>query len=198
MKNQHKLLGPLAALVAMALVAAVFAQAPQPIKPFAKGVITTIPVAPQDEEMFSGPRPLVEVPLIIDGLEYEPKIAAKTSTVFEKAKIATLRRTIWNVEFSFKPMRMVYVDIPQPNGKLQRKLVWYMVYYVRNLGGHIRPLPQVEEVLKEATVVDANGTKAGLTPGLVHVKFSKETTDEVEVFGKPSTELRFFPHFVLR
>jgi len=198
MKNQHKLLGPLAALVAMASVAAVFAQAPQPIKPFAKGVITTIPIAPQDEEMFSGPRPLVEVPLIIDGLEYEPKIAAKTSTVFEKAKIATLRRTIWNLEFSFKPMRMVYVDIPQPNGKLQRKLVWYMVYYVRNLGGHIRPLPQVEEVLKEATVVDANGTKAGLTPGLVHVKFSKETTDEVEVFGKPSTELRFFPHFVLR
>ena len=52
-------------------------------------------------------------------------------------------------------------------------------------------------VIKEGDVVDANGTKAGLTPGLVHVKFAKETTDEVEVFGKPTTELRFFPHFVL-
>jgi hypothetical protein len=198
MKNQTKLLGPLAVVLANVVVATAFAQAPKPIKPFAKGVVTTIPIAPQDEEMFSGPRPLVEVPLTIDGLEYDPKIAPKTSTVFEKAKIATLRRTIWNLEFSFKPMRMVYVDLPQPNGKLQRKLVWYMVYYVRNLGGHIRPLPQEEVVIKEADVVDANGTKAGLTPGLVHVKYAKEATDEVEVFGKPSKELRFFPHFVLR
>lgn len=198
MNNLHKLLGSLTAMLATAVVATAFAQAPQPIKPFAKGVVTTIPIAPQDEEMFSGPRPLVEVPRTIDGLEYDPKLSPKTSTIFEKAKIATLRRTIWNLEFSFKPMRMVYVDIPQSNGKLQRKLVWYMVYYVRNLGSHIRPKADVQEVIKEADVVDANGTKAGLTPGLVHVKFAKETTDEVEVFGKPSTELRFFPHFVLR
>jgi len=197
MKYQNKLLGLVAVVVAALAAGMAFAQAPQPIKPFAKGVVTTIPIAPQDDEMFSGPRPLVEVPLTIDGLEYVPKIAPKTSTVFEKSKIATLRRTIWNLEFSFKPMRMVYVDIPQPNGKMQRTLVWYMVYYVRNLGGHVRPLPQVEEVIKEGDVVDANGTKAGLTPGLVHVKYSKETTDEVEVFGKPTTELRFFPHFVL-
>lgn len=198
MKSQYPLLRLWAVVVATALVGSALAQAPQPIKPFAKGVVTTIPIAPQDEEMFSGPRPLVEVPLTIDGLEYDPKLSPKTSTVFEKAKIATLRRTIWNLEFSFKPMRMVYVDIPQPNGKMQRKLVWYMVYYVRNLGGHMRPLAQPEEVIKEADVVDANGTKAGLTPGLVHVKFAKESTDEVEVFGKPSQELRFFPHFVLR
>ena len=129
-----------AVAIAAALLAghrAVLAQAP-PIE-FAPGVLTTIKPEPQDEEMFSGPRPLVEVPIAIEGLEYDPKLNPKTATVFERAKMATLRRTIWNLEFSFKPMRMVYVDIPQPTGKMQRKLVWYMVYRVRNLGGHIRP-----------------------------------------------------------
>src|SRR5687767_15911908 len=112
--------GSLAVIAGWALVAASYAQAPLPPRQFAKGVITTIPPAPEDEEMFSGPRPLVELPIAIDGLEYDPKLAPKTSTVFERAKNVTLRRTIWNLEFSFKPMRMVYVDIPQPSGKMQR------------------------------------------------------------------------------
>ena len=197
MKILNLMLCSLAVVALPALVGTASGQAPQPVKPFAKGVITTIPPAPEEEEMFSGPRPLVEVPIEIEGLDYEPKLAPKTDTVFERAKIATLRRTIWNLEFSFKPMRMVYVDIPQPNGKMQRKLVWYMVYHVRNLGGHIRPAAEVQEVVKEADVVDAAGKVAGFTPGLVHVKYKKETTDEVEVFGKKTTALRFFPHFVL-
>ncbi|HEX5106621.1 MAG TPA: hypothetical protein VFV87_22530, partial [Pirellulaceae bacterium] len=185
-------------VAAFALASQAQAQAPATLKEFAKGVVTTIEPAPQDEEMFSGPRPLVEVPIEIEGLEYDPQLSPKTATVFERAKIATLRRTIWNLEFSFKPMRMVYVDIPQPDGKMQRKLVWYMVYYVRNLGNHIRPKAVVEEVIAESPVTDANGKVAGLTPGLVHVKYDKETTNEVEVFGKTTTELRFFPHFVLK
>ena len=48
-------------------------------------------------------------------------------------------------------MRMVYVDIPQPNGKMQRKLVWYMVYRVRNLGGHIKPRAERKWSLRKAT-----------------------------------------------
>lgn len=175
------------ALVTASISSAAFAQVPLPARTFAKGVITTIPIAPQEEEMFSGPRPLVEVPISIDGLEYDPQLAPKTSTIFERAKAATLRRTIWNLEFSFKPMRMVYVDIPQPNNKMQRKLVWYMVYRVRNLGKHSTPVEQVE-IVREAAADD---------PGLAHVTYKKGETDEVQVFGKMTTELRFFPHFVL-
>lgn len=155
---------------------------------FAPGVVTTIPPAPLDEEMFSGPRPLNEIPIVIEGLEYDPKLNPKSDTVFERAKNVTLRRTIWNLEFSFKPMRMVYVDVPQPNGRMQRKLVWYMVYRVRNLGGHIKPKEVVERIER---------TSAGESP-VVHVTYSKELTNEVEVFGKTTTELRFFPQFVLR
>jgi hypothetical protein len=160
-------------------------QAAPPIE-FAPGILTTIQPEPQDEEMFSGPRPLVEVPIAIEGLEYDPKLNPKTATVFERAKTATLRRTIWNLEFSFKPLRMIYVDIPQPTGKMQRKLVWYMVYRVRNLGGHIKPEEVVEVVNK--TNAEDNTT---------HITFKRGLTDEVEMFGKTTTELRFFPHFVL-
>ncbi len=154
---------------------------------FAPGILTTIKPDPQDEEMFSGPRPLVEVPIAIEGLEYDPKLNPKTATVFERAKVVTLRRTIWNLEFSFKPMRMIYVDIPQPTGKMQRKLVWYMVYRVRNLGGHIKPEEIVETIPKESEFLDDT----------THTKYQRALTDEVEMFGRTTTDLRFFPHFVL-
>jgi hypothetical protein len=178
-----------ASLAVLSLDASALAQAPAaaPMQPkaFAPGVLTTIKPDPQDEEMFSGPRPLVEVPISIPGLEYDPQTNPKTATIFERAKIATLRRTIWNLEFSFKPMRMIYVDVPQPTGRMQKKLVWYIVYRVRNLGGHIKPKEIVEEVAKN------------VEPPETHITFTKEKTDEVEVFGKLTTELRFFPRFVL-
>ena len=40
---------------------------------------------------------------------------------------------------AFKPLRMIYVDIPQPSGKLQRKLIWYMIYRVKNTGHSLEP-----------------------------------------------------------
>jgi hypothetical protein len=33
----------------------------------------------------------------------------------------------------------MYIDVPQPNGKMQRKLIYYMVYRVRYRGGDLRP-----------------------------------------------------------
>src|SRR5438874_24171 len=131
-----------AQLVALALAWCAFttaADAQQPRRQFAPGVLTTIPPAPQAEEMFSGPRPLVELPIAIKDLKYEPKLASVSTTVYERSQSAMLRRTIWNLEFSFKPMRMLYVDVPQASGRMQRQLVWYVVYRVRNLGHHLMP-----------------------------------------------------------
>src|SRR5207253_5624564 len=79
------------------------------------------------------------VPLAIKDLQYDPKLAATSSTVFERSKNVVMRRTIWNLEFSFKPMRMIWVDVPQASGRMQRQLVWYMVYRVRNLGNQLQP-----------------------------------------------------------
>src|SRR5437764_3613731 len=138
MKRFHRLLSFLfAAAALLALMRTAAAQ--QPRRQFAPGVLETIPPNPQAEEMFSGPRPLVEVPIAIKDLKYEPKLSSVSTTVYERAQSATLRRTIWNLEFSFKPMRMIYVDVPQASGRMQRQLVWYIVYRVRNLGHHMKP-----------------------------------------------------------
>jgi hypothetical protein len=192
---------PSIALVAL-LAGAASAQSP---RQFAPGVLTTIPPDPQAEEMFSGPRPLVELPIAIKDLQYEPKLSSPSSTAFERSQNAVLRRTIWNLEFSFKPMRMIYVDVPQAGGRLQRKLVWYMVYRVRNLGNHIKPkgLVTAEMLAEGAEPKDPNEEViAVLDPSVPDPKELyekvKEYTNEVEIFGRKTNDLRFFPHFVLR
>src|SRR5262245_25112903 len=196
------------AVSAMSSVAAVLAfalndlaTAQQPARQFAPGVLTTIPPAPQAEEMYSGPRPLVELPLAIKDLKYEPKLSSISKTVYERSQGVVLRRTIWNLEFSFKPMRMIYVDVPQGTGRMQRQLVWYMVYRVRNLGNHLKPKGLITpEIIAE----DKNPNDEVLQLVETAVPESKELydqfkehTNEVEVIGRVTDKLRFFPHFVL-
>jgi hypothetical protein len=160
-----------------------------PGRQFAPGVLTTIPPASEAQEMFSGPAALVELPIAIEGLEYEPKLESKSATVFERAKTVTLRRPVWNLEFSFKPLRMLYVDIPQSTGRMQRQLVYYMVYRVRNLGNHLQPQATNDDVVK---LIESSVPAAAE----LYEKY-KTHTSEVEQFGRKTTELRFFPHFVL-
>jgi len=112
-------------------------QSPQ----FAPGVLTLIPPDPQYEETYSGPMELLEIVKGLPQLEWNPNYTAKSRTIFARAKLVTLRRTIWNLEFAFKPLRMLEVDVPQPSGKMQRKRIWYMVYRVRYSGNDLQPDP---------------------------------------------------------
>jgi hypothetical protein len=114
-------------------------------RPLAPGVLTVIPPSPEYEETYSGPIALVEIVRGMPELDWTPNFASKSSTVFERAKLAVLRRTVWNLEFSFKPLRMIDVDVPQPSGKMQRKSIWYMVYRIRYLGGDITPTESKDE-----------------------------------------------------
>lgn len=59
---------------------------------------------------------------------------------FEWAKDIDFRRDIWHLEFKFKPVRMIWVDIPQSTGVMQRTLIWYMVYTVTNPGQVLHPV----------------------------------------------------------
>lgn len=165
------------------------AQIAVPPRQFAPGVLTVVPPAPEAQELFSGPVALAEVPIALGGLEYEPKLEPKTATAVERSKEVILRRPVWNLEFSFKPLRMLHVDVPQGTGRMQRKLVYYLVYRVRNLGSHYKPKGTDAEISGLVTegVPDAKE---------LYDKF-KDVTNEVEVFGKPTTALRFFPHFSL-
>ena len=107
-------------LIVLALTAPLSgpALAQRPSRTFAPGVLTTIPPAPEAQELFSGPQPLVEIPAVMKDSKYEPKLSSPSSTVYEKSQQVLMRRTIWNLEFSFKPMRMIYVDVPQASGRM--------------------------------------------------------------------------------
>jgi hypothetical protein len=43
-------------------------------------------------------------------------------------------RDVWCLQFSFKPVRIIDVDIPNDAGNFDQKKVWYLVYSVKNLG----------------------------------------------------------------
>ena len=134
----------------------------------APGVLTVIPPVREEEETFSGPREVVEIVHGIPKLDWTPHYTPKSETIREIARRTIFRREIWHLEFAFKPLRMIYVDIPQPSGKMQRKRIWYLVYRVKNSGSHMSP------VAKE----DDRGYKT----------YSVEPVNH---------SLRFFPQFVL-
>jgi hypothetical protein len=67
---------------------------------------------------------------------------------FDWAKEIPFRRDVWSLDFKFKPPRMIWVDVPQANGQMRRKLIWYVVYSVTNPGKIMHPVE----------VPDTNGT----------------------------------------
>ena len=114
---------------------------------FAPGVVTVIPPAPDAKETFSGPSTLQELLDSYPEIKWDapnfpegaPHFDPRSRTLTEMAKQVILRREIHCFEFSFKPLRQIFVDVPRPDGRLQRKLIWYMVFRVRYRGGDLRP-----------------------------------------------------------
>lgn len=139
------LAGSLVWLAAGSLLAQAPEAPPQPTRPLAPGVLTVISPEPKQGETFTGPLPIVELLARRSELEWTPNFYPQSRTLLEMSKSVTFRREIWNLEFSFKPLRMVEVDVPQPTGRMQRKLIWYMVYRVRYLGYELNPKPEQDQ-----------------------------------------------------
>lgn len=106
--------------------------------------------------------------------DFTPQAGIKGETLLEIAKQAQLARTLWQLEFAFKPMRMIEVDLPQPSGKMQRKRLWYMVYRVTNRGNYLLAEPK---------------------PGDAGTSYQPKIVQELPAGAPP---IRFFPHFVLK
>ncbi|MCO8120506.1 hypothetical protein NHH03_02060 [Stieleria sp. TO1_6] len=115
---------------------------------FAPGVVTVIPSDASPEETFDGPLTLKTFLAAHPELEWKadkfpgnsPHFDPRSRTLVEMAKQVVLRREVYCLEFSFKPLRQMYIDVPVSSGRLQRKLVWYMVYRVRYRGNDLRPV----------------------------------------------------------
>lgn len=110
-----------------------------PVRSLAPGTLRTVDPTRRVDETVSR-HDMVEL------LAVDPKL--------DWAKGIPFRREIWALEFKFKPMRMILVDMPQPSGFMQRKQIWYLVYTVTNVGKSMRPAPandgsyQIESVDK--------------------------------------------------
>lgn len=159
----------------------------QPRK-LAPGVLRVIPPEPKASELIHGPRPFPEITQGIDPaiLNWEPNYSPKTDTLGHQGKLTIFRSSVWNLEFAFKPLRMIEVDLPHPSGQLQRKQIWYMVYRLRNMGYHQAPK-------RGHFVIEGGGSdrSAKWQDGADRFGHSEFGVNEV------NHTIRFFPRFVL-
>ncbi|HEV7222425.1 MAG TPA: hypothetical protein VGN42_06960 [Pirellulales bacterium] len=104
------------------------AEAAGRFRALAPGVEVTIP-AEKDLEAVSSRHDLVEV-LAADPV-YGARPAAKRTSPAKDVKFA---HDVWALEFTFKPMRLIEVDVPSKQGRFDRKQIWYLIYRVKNGG----------------------------------------------------------------
>ncbi|MEN6457605.1 MAG: hypothetical protein ABFC63_01635 [Thermoguttaceae bacterium] len=89
------------------------------------------------------------------------------------AKDVPFRHDIFILDIQFKPVRMIWVDVPQPSGLMQRKPIWYIVYSVTNTGKVMHPVQDVD---------------------LQYETFDKKQLYQVKMEDRP---VRFAPEFLL-
>ncbi len=131
----------------------------QPSK-LAPGILTIAPPRPEEAETFIGPLRLRE----LQTKDFVPNYAPKSDTIFERAKSVTLRHPVWTLEFSFKPLRMIVAEVPDHKSrKLKRKVVWYMVYRIRNTGQDLAPKPEGDPTDENSPVTFSVEPTPGLT-----------------------------------
>jgi hypothetical protein len=126
-----------ACLAALAIAANLCA-APAAPRPLAPGVMTTIAPNFNPEETVST-HDLIEI-RSDSKLEWKPEFMSSADTLYGMAEQAKFRHDVYSLEFSFKPLRMIEVDVPLADGRTERKNVWYLVYKVRNTGQVLKPV----------------------------------------------------------
>ncbi len=77
---------------------------------------------------------------VVRDLDWTPVYTSPTKTLRTCATDRAFRSTTWYLQFIFKPLRLIEVDLPNSKGRLERKVVWYLVYRVKNVGGHLKPI----------------------------------------------------------
>jgi len=164
------------AVAAGAMVATASAQEPAAARPgfrqLAPGVLTVIPPRASNES-HAIRSDLLEVTKGLGDLAWKPQQAPANTTFVERSRNREFERGIWCLEFAFKPPRLIDIDVPTTELRMQRKRVWYLVYRVRN----IESRPDVA----------GSGRRTAIDP-------QDPTRRKVEGFDGP---VRFLPHFVL-
>lgn len=77
--------------------------------------------------------------------ENKPFFASPSETLVSLSKDITFRHEVWGLEFSFKPARLIEVNLPTATGQLESKVVWYLVYKVRYVGSDLHPMLEIPD-----------------------------------------------------
>jgi hypothetical protein len=156
---------------------------PSGFRRLAPGVETTIAPAvdPHDTVNYHS---IVELltPGVVADLEWTPSSTSQTKTLKALSTNRAFRSTTWYLQFSFKPLRIIQVDLPNEQGRLVPKTVWYMVYRVKNVGGHLKP---VEKPAGDGGLPAAPEVEAVDDPGLrTGIHFFPKFTMEADIEGQ--------------
>jgi len=148
-----------------------------PFRKLAPGVMQDVDLAHQPEETVER-HPVTEL-LFID-----PN--------FDFAKDVPFRHLIWALEIKYKPVRMIWADIPGPDGRMQRRQIWYIVYQVTNPGQAYQPVEKDDELNKLKTSGRLYELKIINEPRRFSPVFTLETHNllvkEVPGFAKAAVE----------
>jgi hypothetical protein len=140
-------------------------------RPFAPGVVTTIPPDFAPDETVST-HDIVEIhgnPAV----RWKPELLSESRTLDGMSKDVKFRRDVWSLEFSFKPLRMISLDVRQPNGSVQKKNIWYMVYAVKNTGKIMTPVAGQDGVY---SVAPGQGGPIRFIPSFILKSQDREAT----------------------
>jgi hypothetical protein len=107
------------------------AEAPGAFRRIAPGIERTIAPAVQKAESYSWMQKLDELSRL--AADQQVPELGKRVWAQDMLKDVRLEHDVWSLEFTFKPVRFVTVDVPSTSGQIERKLVWYLIYHVRNL-----------------------------------------------------------------
>jgi hypothetical protein len=145
----RKYFAPLAGVLIACGLANVIRAAQPAERHLAAGVLTTISPSLDPEDTVST-HDIIEI-RTNPAVEWKPEFIAASDTLYGMSEKAKFRREIYCLEFSFKPLRMIEVDVPLASGNTERKLVWYLVYRVRNTGQTLKPVQGPDGVFSTQT-----------------------------------------------
>lgn len=101
---------------------------------FAPGVETVVSVSVDPSETVST-HDVIELRADKE-IDWTPSFLPPSETVYAASEDAQFLRDAWQLEFGFKPLRMI--RLIDPSSESGQRLVWYLVYRVKNTGKALR------------------------------------------------------------
>ncbi len=140
-------------------------------RPLARGVLKTIAEDLNPRDMFSLPKPLLD----LKATQYQTSTIPYRQTLHgQSGRVVMFRDNVWQYEFSFIGLRQAKLKVPNESGDIEDRNVWYMVYRIRDTGKTMT-FDQVKQ-----------------HPDFDHIKFDLKRGEPV-----PASKRKFLPRFTL-